>query len=143
MAAGGGDRDFLAGGRWGGVADGVGYGGDAAAVLATDAPLLPHQLDRLAARTFIGLVRSGLVGPQSVRCNVLAFSTAPAEPVEDSPVDRVGTVAEDGCGPLFAAAAEAGEEAVYNALFAAQAVRFAGKELAALPVEILRGRRGE
>jgi D-aminopeptidase len=146
VAAGGGDAAYMVPDfEYGKMKlDQGGYGGEGAVILATDAPLLPHQLDRLAERAFIGVVRSGLVGPLTLKHNVLAFSTVPTVAVGDeSPLDKAEKLEEGELPLLGAAAAEAAEEAVYNAVLAATAVEFGGKKAVPLPLEALRRGRGK
>lgn len=95
--------------------------GTCAAVLATDAPLLPHQLDRLAARAALGLARAGLLDSATRQGAVLAFSTA--GPTGEGVIAQAAVLGEEGLPPLFRAAAEACEEAVLNALLAAAPAR--------------------
>lgn len=107
--------------------------GSSAAVLATDAPLLPHQLDRLAGRAGLGLARAGLLDGAARQGAVLAFSTA--APVAAGGVLQVGALDEEGLPALFGAAAEAAEEAVLNALLQAAPAQVGGRQLAALQPE--------
>jgi D-aminopeptidase len=91
-------------------------------ILATDAPLLPHQLDRLARRAVHGLSKTGSVSGNSSGDIALAFSTG-------NPIGRdafwnggdypLGSIEQFDIQPLFEAAAETIEEAVINALFMA------------------------
>ncbi len=118
--------------------------GSCIVVLATDAPLLPHQLRRLAARGGMGLVRCGSVGANGSGELVLAFSTANRIP-RSAPQGLVRpTALLDGAywhqpslfDPLFTATIEAVEEAVGNALF--QATTTYGRDgnvLHALPLD--------
>ncbi|MSR82456.1 MAG: hypothetical protein EXS58_05960 [Candidatus Latescibacteria bacterium] len=107
--------------------------GACAAVLATDAPLLPHQLDRLAGRAALGLARAGLLDSATRQGAVLAFSTA--GPVGEGVTAQAAALGEEGLPPLFRAGAEAGEEAVLNGLLAAAPVRVGGFSLEALQPE--------
>jgi D-aminopeptidase len=88
-------------------------------ILATDAPLLPIQCQRLARRATTGLAWAGGFGSNSSGDIFLAFSTgnkvAPKATVTD-----VRMLGMDECTPLFQAAAEATEEAIWNALVAAE-----------------------
>lgn len=95
--------------------------GACAAVLATDAPLLPHQLDRLAGRAVLGLARAGLLDSATRQGAVLAFSTA--GPVGEGVAMQAAALGEEGLPALFGAAAETCEEAVLNALLAAEPAR--------------------
>jgi L-aminopeptidase/D-esterase-like protein len=86
-------------------------------VLATDAPLLPGQLKRLARRASLGLARTGSVSGNGSGDLFLAFSTAnpgAADPAQ--PTHTVQTVPNDLLDPIFAATAEVVEEAIVNAL---------------------------
>jgi D-aminopeptidase len=94
------------------------HAGSCIAVLATDAPLVSAQLTRLARRAGLGLGRTGSVAHHGSGEIFLAFSTAGRQPR-----DRVGrrdaSFADAALDPLFAAAVDATEEAVLNALWAA------------------------
>jgi D-aminopeptidase len=95
-------------------------------LLATDAPLLPHQLTRLAQRAGLGIARAGGAGNHSSGDIFLAFSTANADRLHsyklESPADAFDvTMLPDGAmTDLFWAAVEATEEAILNALVAAE-----------------------
>jgi D-aminopeptidase len=95
-------------------------------VLATDAPLLPHQLDRLAQRAGLGIARVGGSGGHSSGDIFLAFSTANASALHsyksEEPTDVLSvTMVPDGSmTSLFWAAIESTEEAICNALVAAE-----------------------
>jgi len=95
-------------------------------VLATDAPLLPHQLDRLAQRAGLGIARAGGGGNHSSGDIFLAFSTANAGRLAsyklESPVAPLDvTMLHDGAiTDLFWGAIESTEEAIANALIAAE-----------------------
>jgi L-aminopeptidase/D-esterase-like protein len=92
-------------------------------VIATDAPLLPHQLKRLARRAGLGLARTGSVSGNGSGDLFLAFSTAnpnAANPAE--PTRSVQTIPNDRLDALFSAAVEATEEAIVNALVANQSM---------------------
>jgi L-aminopeptidase/D-esterase-like protein len=91
-------------------------------VVATDAPLMPLQLNRLAKRAAMGLGRLGSYSGNSSGDLVLSFSTAPAEVNHEdqekpSPIAPLANASID---PLFEASAEATEEAIVNALVAAR-----------------------
>ena len=96
-------------------------------ICATDAPLLPHQCDRLAQRCALGIGRTGGAGEHSSGDLVLAFSTVrqgvpPGEvPVPGEPDTIPITMLVDAhMDPLFYAAIEATEAAIVNALLAAE-----------------------
>jgi D-aminopeptidase len=86
-------------------------------VIATDAPLLPGQLKRLARRASLGLARTGSVSGNGSGDLFLAFSTAnPGAADPAKPTHSVETVPNDRMDPIFTATVEAVEEAIVNAL---------------------------
>jgi len=86
-------------------------------VVATDAPLLPHQLKRLARRASMGLARTGSVSGNGSGDLFLAFSTAnPGAADPGQPTHSVQTVPNDLLDPVFTATVQAVEEAIVNAL---------------------------
>ena len=86
-------------------------------VIATDAPLLPHQLKRLARRASLGLARTGSVSGNGSGDLFIAFSTANPHAAASSPPTRtIETMSNDLMDPLFTATVEATEEAIINAL---------------------------
>src|SRR5438552_982763 len=86
-------------------------------VVATDAPLLPHQLKRLARRASLGLARTGSVSGNGSGDLFIAFSTANAAAANPDPLTHsVETIPNDRVDPIFAAVVEATEEAIVNAL---------------------------
>ncbi len=97
-------------------------------VLATDAPLDHRQLRRVATRAAAGIGRTGSYYGHGSGDVALAFSTAATVPHDPPPGPRdVRVLAETGLEPLFEAAAEATEQAILDALFAAETVTgFAG-----------------
>jgi L-aminopeptidase/D-esterase-like protein len=91
--------------------------GSCIAVVATDAPLLPNQLERLARRVSLGLARTGTVSGNGSGDLFIAFSTANPGAENGDPITHsVETVPNDRMDPLFAATVQATEEAVINAL---------------------------
>src|SRR5437762_6943924 len=91
--------------------------GSCIAVVATDAPLLPNQLKRLARRVSLGLARTGTVSGNGSGDLFIAFSTAnPNVANPDQVTHTVQTIPNDLMDPLFAGAVQATEEAVVNAL---------------------------
>jgi D-aminopeptidase len=93
---------------------------------ATDAPLLPHQCERLARRAALGIARTGGAGENGSGDFVLAFATGNSGLGADrDPVD-VRMLPNERINPLFYAAIEATEEAIVNALVAAETM--AGKD---------------
>ena len=106
-------------------------------VIATDAPLNPRNLDRLAMRVIMGLTRTGSFASNGSGDYVIAFSTDPAvrRPREsDTPVSTPSLV-NASMSPLFAAAAEATEEAIYNAILKATTVTSSRGVAEAISVE--------
>jgi D-aminopeptidase len=90
-------------------------------VVATDAPLLPHQLKRIATRVSLGIGRQGGFGGNSSGDIFIAFSTANARAwFNDQPVKDVKMLPNDRITPLFQATAQATEGAITNALLAAE-----------------------
>ena len=90
-------------------------------VVATDAPLLPHQLKRLARRAALGLGRNGSIASDSSGDIFVAFSTANPGAAEDRKGARPLTMLpNESLDPVFAATVEATEEAIVNAMVAAE-----------------------
>jgi D-aminopeptidase len=86
-------------------------------VVATDAPLLPHQLKRLARRASLGLARTGSVSGNGSGDLFIAFSTAnPKVANPDQVTHAVETIPNDLMDPLFTGVVQATEEAIVNAL---------------------------
>src|SRR5213083_837789 len=91
--------------------------GSCIAVVATDAPLLPNQLKRLARRVSLGLARTGTLSGNGSGDLFIAFSTAnPNAANSDQVTHNVQTIPNDLMDPLFAGVVQATEEAVVNAL---------------------------
>jgi D-aminopeptidase len=91
--------------------------GSCIAVVATDAPLLPNQLKRLARRVSLGLARTGTISGNGSGDLFIAFSTAnPNVAGPDQITHDVQTIPNDLMDPLFAGVVQATEEAVVNAL---------------------------
>jgi L-aminopeptidase/D-esterase-like protein len=91
--------------------------GSCIAVVATDAPLLPTQLKRLARRVSLGLARTGTISGNGSGDLFIAFSTAnPNVATPDQVTHDVQTIPNDLMDPLFAGVVQATEEAVVNAL---------------------------
>jgi L-aminopeptidase/D-esterase-like protein len=109
-------------------------------VIATDAPLLPHQLKRIARRGSLGMARTGGMSGNGSGDIFLAFSTA--NPGAARPVSRTATlqaVSNDQMDPLFAATVYAVEEAIINSLVAAETMTGRnGLTIHALPHEQVR-----
>ncbi len=107
-------------------------GGSIVMIVATDAPLSDRNLGRLAKRAIVGLARTGSIMENGSGDFVLAFSTA-AEvrrtPARRTAVATVADVPNDGMNDLFVGAADATEEAIYNAMFKATTVNGNGHKL--------------
>ena len=107
-------------------------------ILATDAPLLPIQCQRLARRATTGLAWVGGIGSNGSGDIFLAFSTGNriAARTKMADVRMLGT---DECTPLFQAAAEATEEAIWNAVCAAETMTgYKGHIVHAMPHDLLK-----
>jgi len=88
-------------------------------VVATDAPLLPHQLKRVARRVALGLGRAGSIASNGSGDIFIAFSTANADASLSAPTAAVTMVANDSLNGVLGATVEATEEAIVNAMVAA------------------------
>ena len=108
-------------------------------VVATDAPLTARNLDRLGLRSIMGLSRTGSFASNGSGDYVIAFSTNTAVRKPRTSNEPVSTqvLVNDSMSPLFAATAEATEEAIYNAIFKATTVSSARGELQAIPMDSL------
>jgi D-aminopeptidase len=110
-------------------------------VVITDAPLDTRNLKRLAKRCMLGLARTGGIASNGSGDYVIALSTAKANTVAYSPDSLVGTsysIHNDYMSPFFLAAIEATEEAVWNALIAAESMTgYKGVRVEALPQDIV------
>jgi D-aminopeptidase len=124
-----GDRQYLdVLERLGAAAPRSGAPGSCIAVCATDAPLAPHQLRRLALRPLLGIARAGSYAAQGSGEIGLAFTSSTG-----------GTLGDERLDGYFAAAYEAAREAVYNCLVAARpARRLDGTMQDAFPVDVVR-----
>ncbi len=89
-------------------------------VVATDAPLLPHQLKRLARRVPLGIARVGGMGADSSGDIFIAFSTANEGAAQRGELSTVAMIPNDQNTPLFEGTVFATEEAIINALTAAE-----------------------
>jgi D-aminopeptidase len=107
-------------------------------VVATDAPLLPHQLKRIATRAALGVGRMGGRGENSSGDIFVSFSTANARVIADTGSSRVEMLPNARMNALFAATIQATEEAIVNALLAAETMTGANDvRVTALPVDRL------
>lgn len=89
-------------------------------VVATDAPLLPHQLRRVAKRAGMGLARMGSYAGNGSGDIFIAFSTANADPYKGGTLGQASYVGNDDLDALFEATVQATEEAIVNAMVAAR-----------------------
>jgi len=106
-------------------------------VVATDAPLSSNECRRLAARAVYGLGRTGSDYENGSGDFAIAFSAAASARIANGALGtaRLETVTTDSMSPLFEAALECTEEAVYNSLFAATTTRSRGHVIEAIPVD--------
>ncbi len=108
-------------------------------VVATSAPLLPHQLKRIARRVSLGLGRNGSIAGNDSGDIFIAFSTANPAASDTGPLVDLKMVPNGLMDPLFAATVEATEEAIVNAMVAAEDMTgIDGHHIRALPHEELR-----
>jgi L-aminopeptidase/D-esterase-like protein len=112
-------------------------------VIATDAPLLPHQLKRIARRASMGIARTGGTASNSSGDIFIAFSTANPGSGGTDGVPAVRMLPNERVTPFFEATVNATEEAIVNALVAAETMTGANnRRVIALPhdrlVELLR-----
>ena len=109
-------------------------------VIATDAPIDHRNLQRLAARSMMGLARTGAAGSNGSGDYAIAFSTAPELRIRTAADNRgsksnVILLSNDGMSPIFLAVIEATEEAIYNSLFRATTTTGRGHTVDALPID--------
>lgn len=114
--------------------------------VATDAPLLPHQLKRIARRVPLGISRVGSHGEQYSGDIFIAFSTANSKTAGRKGISNLEMLPNDQMDPLFHATVQATEEAILNALIAAKTTNGRnGKTAYALPhdkiIDIIRSYR--
>lgn len=116
-----------------------GIAGSIIAVAATNAPLLPHQLNRLAKRVALGIGRVGSYAAHGSGEIVLAFSTANSVPRKPrGRVYRLKILGDRYINPLYEAAVDATEEAIVNALLQAEDMEgVQGHVATALPIDML------
>jgi D-aminopeptidase len=89
-------------------------------VVATDAPLLPHQLERVATRASLGVGRMGGLGENGSGDIFIAFSTANPAAAADTGLATLTMLPNDRINPVFEATVQATEEAIINAMLAAE-----------------------
>jgi len=105
-------------------------------VVATDAPLLPHQLKRLVTRVSLGIGRQGGFGGNSSGDIFVAFSTANPGSWSSDSIATLRMLVNDGLSPLFKATAQATEAAITNAMLAAETTTGADDlRIFAMPVD--------
>jgi D-aminopeptidase len=110
--------------------------GSILAFVATDAPLLPHQLERIARRCGLGIARGGSVSGNGSGDLFLAFSTAHRVALASRGLGEFQALPNEELDPLFEATVSATEEAVVNALLAAESMTgVRGHRAEALPIE--------
>jgi D-aminopeptidase len=113
--------------------------GSIVVVIATDAPLLPHQLKRLCKRSPLGIGLVGGRGGNESGDLAVAFSTANPGSFSRKKVTKASMLPNDGITPLFEAVTDATEEAILNALVAAETMAgINGNRAYALPHDRLR-----
>ncbi|NOZ62501.1 MAG: P1 family peptidase [Calditrichaeota bacterium] len=114
-------------------------GGSCMIVLATDAPLSHRNLKRLAKRTILGLARSGGFCSNGSGDYVIAFSTNPMCRIradENNSEKLIPEISNNSMSPLFLAAVEATQEAIYNSLFMATDMSgYQNHKIKALPLD--------
>ncbi len=89
-------------------------------VVATDAPLLPHQLKRIARRASLGVARTGGISGNGSGDIFVAFSTGNAGAAAARPTTEITLLSNSQISALFGATVEATEEAIINAMIAAE-----------------------
>jgi len=107
-------------------------------VVATDAPLDARNLKRLAARAILGLARTGSSASNGSGDYAIAFSTAPQVRIHatnKAPTRNVEVLTNDAMSPLFQAAIESTEEAIYNSMLKATTMTANGHTVESLPIE--------
>ena len=108
-------------------------------VVATDAPLLPHQLKRLARRASLGLARTGSFSGNGSGDIFIAFSTANPQAGQTTGTVSVTMLPNDEMEGIFLATVEATEEAVVNGMVGAETMTgYQGHKVIALPHDRLR-----
>jgi D-aminopeptidase len=103
-------------------------------VVATDAPLLPHQLRRIANRVPLGIGNTGGIGTNGSGDIFIAFSTANPDAFQRSDFSKVDMLPNDEIDPLLEATVQSVEEAIINAMVAAETMEgINGNKSYALP----------
>ena len=104
-------------------------------VIATDAPIDHRNLQRLAARSMMGLARTGSTASNGSGDYAIAFSTAPELRISRDQKSNVSLLSNEAMSPLFLAVIEATEEAIYNSLFRATTTTGKSHTVEALPID--------
>ncbi len=109
-------------------------------VIATDAPVDHRNLERIAARSMLGLARTGAAATNGSGDYAIAFSTSPDVRIRTTQnpavISRdVKLLTNDSLSPIFLAVIEATEEAIYNSLFMATTTTGKGRRVEALPLD--------
>jgi D-aminopeptidase len=112
--------------------------GSCVIVIATDAPLSDHQLERLAARGIMGLARTGADGSNGSGDYALAFSTSSDVRRHPPAMRESKGLDDDAVSPVFEAAIEATEEAIDNSILRATSVTSRGRTVAAIDIDSVR-----
>lgn len=109
-------------------------------IVATDAPLLPHQLKRVAKRISLGMARTGSIGGNGSGDIFLAFSTANPQAAygDEKGLSTIQALNNDHIDPVFAATAYATEEAIINSMVAAEDMKGHELSVKSLPHEEVR-----
>jgi D-aminopeptidase len=108
-------------------------------VVATDAPLVAHQLKRLARRVSLGLGRNGSISGNGSGDIFIAFSTANSGAAKPDALAQITMLPNDQLNPVFSATVEATEEAIINAMVAAETMTgIENHKVIALPQDKLR-----
>ena len=113
-------------------------GGSCMIVVATDAPLTPQDLKRLAARALFGLARTGSSFSNGSGDYAIAFTTTVRMRHGEKEARPLVLLPTEALSPLFQAALEATEEAVLNSLFRATTVKGAQGTVEAIPIDRVR-----
>jgi L-aminopeptidase/D-esterase-like protein len=118
----------------GGQGEDLGDGGSIIVVVATDVPLLPHQLKRVARRVGLGIGRMGGLGGNSSGDIFIAFSTANPDAMAEDQLVTSTSIPNEVINPVFEATIDATSEAILNAMLAAETMTGAnGRRVYALP----------
>jgi D-aminopeptidase len=113
-------------------------------IIATDAPLIERQLERVAARAMGGIARTGSDLSHGSGDYTVAFSTHPElRRTRTASVRTSPALVDDAIAPMFLGAIEATEEVIYNALVAATPVTAKGRTIEPVPIDLIRAMAAE